>query len=115
MKDFRHLLTSSAGLSHFMRENADGTTTFSASQDTTPILEMNQAMRTHDDGYNEARDRRRVAHIPWVLIYKWRTEEGWDALDPEHEDKLAQKLNDPDYAYLRTAGGRIGMSNGMMR
>jgi hypothetical protein len=36
-------------------------------------------------------------------------------MDPAHADKLARKLNDPDWAYLRTAPGRLGVTNGVMR
>jgi len=115
MKDFTYLMTSTAGISHFMRENADGSTTFAASQANDPILDYNQKLRTENDGYSPSRELRRVASIPMALIYKWKHEEGWDAFDPEHADKLKQKLNDPDYAYLRTADGRIGMSNGILR
>ena len=50
-----------------------------------------------------------------VLINKWLQEEGWNALDPEHSDRLMRKLNSSEYAYLRTADGQLGMSNGVMR
>lgn len=115
MKDFKHLLTSAAGVSHFMRQNADGSTTFAASQANDPILDHNQRLRTENDGWSKSKELRRVASIPMSLVYKWRQEEGWDAFDPDHQDKLAQKLNDPDYAYLRTASGVLGVSNGVMR
>lgn len=115
MKDFTYLMTSVAGVSHYMRDNADGSTTFAASQANDPILDYNQKLRTENDGYSKSRELRRVASIPLALIYQWRNEEGWDAFDPAHADKLKQRLNDPDYAYLRTAGGRLGISNGILR
>lgn len=116
VKDFVPLVSSFGGtVQHFMRQNDDGTLTFATRQDVNPILEMNHAMATHDDGYNKARDQRRVASIPLALIQQWKHEEGWDPFSPACADKLAQKLNDPDYAYLRTAPGRLGVSNGIMR
>lgn len=107
MPDFVPLLTSSAGIRHYMRTEADGSHTFAASQDTDPILERNKAMANHNDGYSGSREMRRVASIPLILIQKWLHEEGWDAFDPRHADKLAQKLNSSDFAHLRTASGRV--------
>lgn len=107
MPDFRPLLTSSAGIRHYMRTNEDGSHTFAASQDTDPILENNKALANHNDGYGQSRELRRVASIPFVLIQKWLHEEGWDAFDPQYADKLAQKLNSSDFMHLRTAPGRL--------
>lgn len=115
MKDFEPFFKSSAGVSHYWRQNDDGTITWAASQDTDPILEANKAKATHNDGYSPTREMRRVASIPFALIAKWLHEEGWDAMNPEHADKLAQKLNSSEYLYLRTAEGRIGVSNGVIR
>lgn len=115
MKDFKPFFRSAAGIQHYRRVNADGTVTYAASQDTAPILERNKAEATHNDGYSKSRELRRVARLPYSLVYKWQTEEGWNALDPENADRLMRKLNSAEYAYLRTADGRLGMSNGVMR
>jgi len=115
MKDFAYLMTSAAGISHYMRENADGTTTFAASQDTSAILDKNHAMRMENDGYTPDKFMRRVGSIPLITLYQWAREEGWeDPLNPP-QDALAKKLNDSDFAKLRTAPGRVGISNGVMR
>lgn len=79
------------------------------------MLDVNKAMANHNDGYNPARDMRRVASIPFAVMYHWQVTEGWDPWDPANADKIAAKLNDPDWAYLRTAPGRLGVSNGKMR
>jgi hypothetical protein len=115
MKDFQYLMTSAARISHFMRENADGSTTFAASQDTSAILDANQAMRSENDGYTPSRDFRRVASVPFAILYQWAHEEGWpDPMDPP-ADAFMRKLNDSDWGKLRTADGRLGLSNGVMR
>lgn len=101
------LITTEAGIRHDITFDSDGRMLTSATQDTTAVLDRNQAMFNENDGYTPSREMRRVASIPLILIYKWRHEEGWDAFNPQHADKLAQKLNDPDYAYLRTAPGRV--------
>lgn len=108
------LFTSSAGIDHHMIEDENGTS-FAASAATDPVIERNKAMATHNDGYTPDRELRRVASIPYIIGQKWLNEEGWWFLDPENADKLAAKLNDPDWAYLRTAPGRVGVSNGVMR
>ena len=108
------LFRSSAGIDWSMIEDEKGTS-YRAVAPTDPIIERNKAMRTHNDGYTPSRELRRVAVIPFILIEKWKNEEGWDALNPEHSDKLVQKLNDPDWAYLRSADGQIGISNGIVR
>jgi hypothetical protein len=100
------LITTEAGITHSMTFD-EGRIVFSASQDTDAVIEANKAMLTHNDGYSPSRELRRVASIPLVILYKWMHEEGWDPFDRRHADRLARKLNDPDWAHLRTAPGRV--------
>jgi len=113
-----HLFRSSAGVDHWMIEDGN-VTRFAATQDVAPILERNKQMATHNDGYSQSRDLRRVASIPYVVGIKWMNEEGWwfmDAdKDPDVARKLAAKLNSSEYAYLRTAEGSLGVSDGKIR
>ncbi|GAG52779.1 unnamed protein product, partial [marine sediment metagenome] len=48
------------------------------------------------------------ASIPLVVVEQWM-KEGINMLRPTEEDKkkIRQKLNDPEFRYLRTAPGRI--------
>lgn len=108
------LFRSSAGIDHWMIEDENGTS-FASSQSTDDIIDRNKAMATHNDGYTPSREIRRVASVPYIIGLKWLNEEGWWFMDPEHADKLARKLNDPDWRYLRTADGHLGVSNGVMR
>lgn len=108
------LFRSAAGVDHSMIED-EGGVRFRATQEVDPILERNKAMATHNDGYTPSRELRRVASIPFGLIYEWLVNEGWNALDPENHDRLRQKLNSSEYAHLRTADGQLGMSNGVLR
>lgn len=114
MADRIALLTSAAGVQHTLLRDGDKDR-FVQTQDTTPILEMNKAMASHNDGYSPTRELRRVASIPYVIIAKWLNEEGWDAMDPANHDRLVRKLNDPDWAHLRTAPGTLGYQNGVIR
>jgi hypothetical protein len=112
MKTF--LFTSSAGINHYMVQDENGTS-FASSAATDPVIERNKAMLTHNDGYTPSRDMRRVASIPYIIGLKWLNEEGWWFLDPDCADKLAEKLNSSDWRHLRTAEGRVAVSNGVMR
>lgn len=112
MKTF--LFTSSAGIDHYMVQDANGTR-FAATAHTDPVIEHNKKLATANDGYSASRDLRRVASIPYIIGLKWLNEEGWWFLDPECSDKLAAKLNSSDWAHLRTAPGRLAVSNGIMR
>lgn len=110
-----HLFRSSAGVDHWMIQDGNETR-FAATQDVAPTLELNKKMATHNDGYSQSRELRRVASIPYGVMLKWLNEEGFWAMDadkdPDVAKKLAQKLNSSEYIYLRTAEGRLGISDG---
>lgn len=114
MSSRTHLLRSSAGIDHYLIQDEAGTR-IASSQQTDAILDRNKAMATHNDGYSPTRELRRVASVPYVVALKWLNEEGWWMFDPENADKLAAKLNDSEWAHLRTAEGSLGVSNGVMR
>lgn len=84
----------------------DGHMIVTRTQDVESILEDNKA-RHADWGHRRAGDLKHVAQIPLVLAAKWLDEEGVNILQPGNEDFLRCKLNDPEYAYLRTAPGRL--------
>lgn len=98
---------SEGGVKRYWRSNGDGTHDVVAFQDLDPILDECKAMATHNDGYSESRNLRRVAFIPDIIALKWLNEEGFWYLDPNAADKVRQKLNCSDYAHLRTAPGRF--------
>jgi hypothetical protein len=108
------LLRSTSGLTHTWVQEDDHWR-IASSQDTGPYLDQNKAMANENDGYSPSRDLRRVARIPYIVQQLWLNEEGWDAFDPAHADKLAAKLNSSEWAHLRTAPGRVAVSNGIMR
>jgi hypothetical protein len=108
---FVPLWISRGGVEKRLRLNADGSMDVAMTQDVTDILERNKAMATENDGFNKARDLRRVATIPEAVAAKWR-DEGWY---PHDKKKLAEKLNSAEWAWLRTAEGNLGVSNGVMR
>ena len=61
-------------------------------------------------GMHEKQRKKDVWHaacIPEIICIKWRLEEGIDIYNKDHWERVRKKLNDPDYAYLRTWKGRI--------
>jgi len=100
---------------HFWEEHNDGFAVVSI-QDVTPAIEDIRGQRLANDGYSDDRSVRRVAHVPQSIRDLWLQNEGWDAYRPDlYPDKLAAKFNDPDYAFLRTAEGRLGVTDGVLR
>lgn len=106
---FRPLLVTAGGSQWFVRYNPDGTRDFALYADVEPILDHNGRMARENNGWSTDKDKfmRRAASVPFALIEKWKNEEGWDYLNPEHADKARQKLNDIDYRKLRTADWRV--------
>ena len=111
MSDPVLLKRSSAGIDWYIQDHDDGPgANIIAKQDVTHILEHNQAMERHNDGYTQDKSWRRCASIPIMVQYKWMTEEGLDiySADPDQQRRLAQKLDDPEWRYLRTAHFTLG-------
>jgi hypothetical protein len=79
----------------------------SHSQDVSAILEANKRAREQAEG-KKMGDMVRVATIPDVVAIEWMNE-GINVMSPNREDlrRMKKKLNSPEYAYLRTGGGRL--------
>lgn len=118
LTDWQPLLRSPGGIDHFWRETEDGAE-IKTVQDVGPILEHAKRLRNENAGWSPSKELRRGFLLPLTLVEKWKREEGVNALDsafnPDVAKWLLKKLSDPDYAYLRTADGRLGISNGVIR
>jgi len=78
-------------------------------QDVEPFLELNKALQ-NDPEYSRQGIKQswwHVARIPILVQEKWLREEGIDIYNKDHWPKVKQKLNDPEWRYLRTATGKI--------
>lgn len=80
------------------------TTTLSRQQDVETILEDNKLLQNNDDYWKHGvkNDFAHYATIPLILIEKWLNEEGLDVFNKNHEKRVFQKLNSPEYRYLKT-------------
>jgi len=81
----------------------------SHSQDIAPIIKDNIARSNEIDKHAAWGETERVASIPMVLVVEWMHKEGINVMAPSQDclKKIKQKLNSPEYAYLRTRGGRL--------
>lgn len=88
-------------------DEATDTMVFKAAEDHRWYWKFNHHLATLNDGYSPSKEFRRAASIPPLIVEKWWNEEGIDVYNDEHWDAIAKKLDDPQYAFLRTAPGRI--------
>ena len=79
----------------------------SHTQDVSSILDANKIARDQAQGRRMG-EMQRVASIPSIVVMEWM-KEGINVLAPNREDlkRMKKKLNSPEYAYLRTGGGRL--------
>lgn len=93
---------------YFHWDDLTETTSIESVQDVVPHLEVNKKLYNHDDykrhGYKS--EMVHIAQIPLIVIEKW-LREGIDVYNKDHWPKVRQKLNDPEYMYLRTTSGRL--------
>ncbi len=80
----------------------EGKIIVATTQDIEPVLRQNAALR-NTDGYNDARDLKRVYDIPLALLEHWYNTEGLNLFDPNHADAIRRKLRDPEYEKLRSS------------
>jgi len=94
-------------LNPHLHHSTDDKVTISHSQDVSGILEQNRQERIRAEGVRMA-DTQKVASIPSVIVLEWM-KEGINVMAPNREDikRIKKKLNSPEWAYLRTGGGRL--------
>ena len=88
-------------------DESDDKLYISHSQDVSGVLAENKRARELAQGQRMG-EMQRVASIPAVVVIEWM-KEGINVMAPNREDLKAmkKKLNSPEYAYLRTGGGRL--------
>ena len=73
-------------------------------RDVEPQLDASKAL-ANDSDYTAKGMKRgwlHYAHIPDIVILKWKYEKGVDIYNPNHQKKIYQLLNDPEYRSLKT-------------
>lgn len=92
---------------NIIHDKSDDKLHISHSQDVSGVLEANKRAREQAEG-RKMGEMQRVASIPNVVAIQW-IQEGINVMAPNKEDlrRMKLKLNSPEYAYLRTGGGRL--------
>lgn len=87
---------------------AEGKHILRHTQDVSSILDANKRAQADSIGQKFG-DFAKVASIPMAVVLEWKEKYGINVMAPSPEDKIRMValLNDPDYAYLRTRGGRL--------
>lgn len=116
MDDWRPLIGHGGQVTD-VKFDSDGRIIIRSRQDVEGILDINKDARNHGRASPGGKSLgRHVATVPNSIIYKWLSEDGVDVYDSDHQDGIAKKLNDPDWAYLRVDNrSHIGVSNGVAR
>ena len=82
----------------------DVTTVIHEFDDVGAALDQNKAL-ANDNEYTKQGIKNGFWHyafIPNALIHKWMVEDGINVYRKEDEKKVFQKLNSPEYRYLKT-------------
>ena len=95
------------GVAHWWLEDGEGNWAQQSFQHTEALIDLNREAQSHCAPDNAGRDMRLVARIPVIIVAKWRNELGVDYFDPDHQAKVDALLNDPEWRWLRTDGGRL--------
>lgn len=114
---FKHFYSTRMGTHWFMRpsEVPFGEPDYLMVQDTEASLNNNVAMANHNDGWSVEGSKddkllRRMAHVPFVVMEKWKQELGVDyrSTDPDQQAAVNRLLDSSDWQKLRTAHWTIG-------
>lgn len=106
----RRLLDAHGGvIKEFVHDEGENHTFIHTTQDVAPYFDANQEFRTSgSDGYSQSRAFKHIATVPHIIADKWCIEDGITRVQfnrmpgKEKAAYIKRKLNNPDYAYMRT-------------
>ena len=88
----------------FDYDHATGTTIVGSEQDVGLLLEQNKRLQ-NDESYTRKGIKDgwwHYASYPAIIIEKWMNEYGVNVFDRNHEKKVTELTNRPEYRYLKT-------------
>lgn len=103
------LSTSDGVTTWFVQDTDTGEFRFEYEQDVQGTLKAIKELRSDGPRAGKGKDLWHVAEIPMEVALKWMIEEGCNIFASSEAFKhvYKKKMNDPDYAYLRVAQGRV--------
>ena len=106
-----HTEANALGVTRRFYGDDDGNITVEAIQDLEPLIEHNKALQLHNGKTITSEYANPIATIPPIFVLKWLKEEGWYVYDADKDEgvdkKLKQKLNDPEWRWLRSSELRV--------
>jgi len=89
---------------YFDYDHASDTTIVGYEQDASVILDANKALQNNDEYTRQGIKQGwwHYASYPAIIIQKWATEYGVDVFNKDHQKKVIQLVNQPEYKYLKT-------------
>lgn len=75
-------------------------------QDVEPVLEANKRALSSHERANPGEHFIRAASIPAIVVLRWLNE-GVNVFDENDAKEVERRLNSSEWAYLRTAPGRL--------
>jgi NOL1/NOP2/fmu family ribosome biogenesis protein len=89
---------------YFDFDHATNTTIVGSEQDVRLLLEQNKALQ-NDENYSKQGIKDgwwHYASYPAIIIEKWINEYGVNVFDKNHQKKVFELTNRPEYRYLKT-------------
>jgi len=88
----------------FDYDHATDTTILGSEQDVSLLLEVNKQLQNSDSYTKKGMqaDWWHYASYPAIIIEKWLTEYGVNVFDKDHQKKVFELTNRPEYRYLKT-------------
>lgn len=89
---------------YFDYDHASKTTYVGAEQDVSIILDENKILQNSDDFTKQGIKNSwwMYARYPAIIIEKWLNEYGVNVYDEDHQKKVLELTNRPEYRYLKT-------------
>lgn len=89
---------------YFEYDAVSDTTKVGAEQDCSLLLEANKILQ-NDESYTKKGIKDswwHYASYPAIIIEKWKNEYGVDVFNKDHQKKVLELTNRPEYRYLKT-------------
>ena len=89
---------------YFDYDHVSDTTIVGSEQDVKILLDANKALQ-NDEDYSKSGIKNgwwHYASYPAIIIEKWINEFGVDVFNKDHQKKVLELTNRPEYRYLKT-------------
>lgn len=102
------VIGASNGTVSYFHKDTDGSVVLGQRADVEPLLNENKRLQSLNDGYNPAKDLRRVASVHPVVLLKWLREAGISVPEFQRNTRrysawLRKKIYDKDNEMFLTA------------